>query len=62
MNFNCKCGENVATYDVFYEENGKFKAYYFLCPVCGCCQIMIHYFNGKVKIINGFKKKSNDSE
>ena len=35
MNFKCKCGEVVTVFDVFYEENGKFKAYYYQCPVCG---------------------------
>lgn len=56
MSFKCKCEEIVSTYDVFYEENGKFKAYYYQCPVCGCCQIVVHYADGKTKIIKGFKR------
>ncbi|MFQ9922122.1 MAG: hypothetical protein ACLRVU_01340 [Beduini sp.] len=57
MSFKCKCGEIVSTYDVFYEESGRFKAYSYKCPICGCCQIVIHYLDGQVKIINGFLKK-----
>lgn len=56
MSFKCKCGELITTFNVFYEESGRFKAYFYQCPVCGCCQIVIHYKN-KVKIINGFLKK-----
>ena len=56
MKFECKCGENIMSYEVFYEESGKFKAYYFQCPVCGCCQVAVYYSTGKVKLINGFKK------
>ncbi len=56
MNFKCKCGKVIITYDVFYEESGKFKAYVYTYPVCGCCQIDIHYKN-KVKIIKRFLKK-----
>ena len=57
MSFKCKCGETISTYDVFYEGSGKFKAYVYKCPVCDCCQIVIHYLDGDVKIINGFLKK-----
>lgn len=56
MYFKCKCGELITIFDVFYEENGKFKAYYYQCPVCGCCQIAIHYADGKTKIIKVFKR------
>lgn len=55
MSFKCKCEEIINIYDVFYEENGKFKAHYYQCPVCGCCKIAIHYASGETKIINGFK-------
>lgn len=55
MGFNCKCGEIITTYGIFYEEGGEFKAYYYQCPICGCCHINKHYANGKVKIIIGFK-------
>lgn len=54
MYFNCKCGEKISMYDIYYEEHGLFKAYHYKCPCCGNCQTVIHYQNGKVKIINSF--------
>lgn len=54
MYFNCKCGEKISVYDVYYEEHGLFKAYHYKCLCCGSCQTVIHYQNGKVKVINSF--------
>lgn len=56
MSFNCKCGEIISVYDIFIEEEGKLKAYYFHCPICSHYYITVHYSNGQVRIINGFKK------
>ena len=55
--FKCKCGKEICQYNVFYEENGRFKAHLYQCLKCGCCQIEVHYLDGEIKKINGFKKE-----